>query len=359
MLINVIGEISRRGGGQAYMKDLILSLHDSFKISLVTDAKNDPMDILPYVDKLVHVSYTYKENQNYLKQILLVLRLRNQLNNISFEDGLTINNHPNIFLRRGDLNILHGFSFLDFIIDENGKIKNKFLFEIIKLSRIYKIYDNVIFIANSNYTKNLSIPLFSKLGITPKSVDVLYPTFRSDNALSEKESGILSFQRINREKKLEIILEAAKKYNKRFIIAGAVNEGDQEYYRKLIREKTDNVDIVPNPTEGEKRNLFLTSKVFLHTNRKEHFGISVVEAMSHGLVPVVPKSGGPWVDITEKGKLGFGYSNNEELLQALDEAMKTTHVFQKEIADSTARFSFEQFRSHINSLVLTDNHKSV
>ncbi|MCW6168981.1 MAG: glycosyltransferase [Thermoplasmatales archaeon] len=122
--------------------------------------------------------------------------------------------------------------------------------------------------------------------------------------------------------------------------------------KKLVREKTDNVDIVPSPTDKEKRNLFLTSKVFLHTNRKEHFGISIVEAMSHGLVPVVPKSGGPWIDIIGMGKFGFGYSNNEELIQVLDEAMKTTQAFQKQILDSTARYSFEQFRLHINSFVL-------
>ena len=359
MLVNIMGEIARRGGGQAYMKDMILSLHDHFRVSLVTDATSDPLGILNCVDKLVSVSYSYKENINYIKEIIQVLRLRNQLRSISFEDGLTINNHPNIFLNKGDLNILHGFSFLDFIIDENGTIKNKFLFEIIKLSHIYKLYDNAMFIANSNYTKNLSIPLFSKLGITPKSIDILYPTFRSDFALSSKETGVLSFQRINREKRLETILEAARKYDDHFIIAGAVNDGDQEYYEKLIREKTDNVDILPNPTEEEKRNLFLNAKIFLHTNKKEHFGISIVEAMSHGLVPVVPKSGGPWVDIIERGKFGFGYSDNEELLQALNEAMKTTHVFQKQIADSTSRFSLERFCSRINSLVVTNIHRFV
>jgi alpha-1,2-mannosyltransferase len=40
----------------------------------------------------------------------------------------------------------------------------------------------------------------------------------------------------------------------------------------------------------------------------EHFGISVVEAMVSGLVPVVHSSGGPWLDILEQGKGGFGYN---------------------------------------------------
>ncbi|MCL4421337.1 MAG: glycosyltransferase [Candidatus Thermoplasmatota archaeon] len=359
MLVNVMGEVGRRGGGQAYMKDMILSLHDSFKVSLITDATNDPFGILHCVDKLVSVSYSYKENQNILKEILQVRRLRHQLNNINLEKGLTINNHPNIFLKKGDFNILHGFSFLDFIINENGKIKNKLLFEIIKWSRIYKIYDLADFIANSTYTKDLAGPLFRRLGISPNTIEVLYPTFRSDFVLSRKENGILSFQRINKEKKLETILEVARKYNGHFVIAGAVNDGDQEYYKKLIREKTKNVDILPNPTEEEKRNLFLNSKIFLHTNKKEHFGISIVEAMSHGLVPVVPKSGGPWVDIIERGKFGFGYSDNEELLQALDEARKTSEVFQKQISESTARFSFDQFRSRLNALVVRKSNTSV
>jgi len=123
MNINLICEISRRGGGQAYLRDLILSLQERNNITLVTDPRFDPMNILPLVNRVATVNYTYVEGRSYLSEIAHVLKLRHDLNRVRLEKGITINNHPNIFLRKGDLNILHGFSFLDFIIDEDGRIK--------------------------------------------------------------------------------------------------------------------------------------------------------------------------------------------------------------------------------------------
>ena len=41
------------------------------------------------------------------------------------------------------------------------------------------------------------------------------------------------------------------------------------------------------------RKLLLRCKVYLHPKINEHFGISIVEAMSCGCLPVVHNSGGP------------------------------------------------------------------
>jgi glycosyltransferase involved in cell wall biosynthesis len=56
------------------------------------------------------------------------------------------------------------------------------------------------------------------------------------------------------------------------------------------------------------------AKVFLRTLHNEPFGISIVEAMAAGCVPVVPRDGGPWLDILEQhqGKYGFSYATLEE-----------------------------------------------
>jgi len=187
--------------------------------------------------------------------------------------------------------------------------------------------------------------------LTPSSIDILHPTFRGKEFFSLKENGVLSFQRINREKGIDLVLDLARNSKENFIIAGAVNKGDEDYYDELNRNKPDNVHIFPNPSEDEKENLFLNAKVFVHTNRKEHFGISIVEAMSHGLVPVVPRSGGPWIDIVERGKFGFGYSDLEELAQVLDQAMRTSERERLEIAESTKRFSPEVFSDTLKSII--------
>ncbi|MEM2092139.1 MAG: glycosyltransferase, partial [Candidatus Bathyarchaeia archaeon] len=56
------------------------------------------------------------------------------------------------------------------------------------------------------------------------------------------------------------------------------------------------------------------AKVLLHTQPSEAFGMVVVEAMAAGCVPVVPRSGGPWIDILDRrqGVYGFAYRNIDE-----------------------------------------------
>lgn len=50
------------------------------------------------------------------------------------------------------------------------------------------------------------------------------------------------------------------------------------------------------------------------------FGVSKVEDMGAGCVPVVHKSGGPWTDILEEqqGTYGFSYASAAEAAQHID-----------------------------------------
>jgi glycosyltransferase involved in cell wall biosynthesis len=52
----------------------------------------------------------------------------------------------------------------------------------------------------------------------------------------------------------------------------------------------------------------------------DHFGISVVEAMASGCVPVVHRSGGPWTDILDarQGAYGFSYATPAEAANYID-----------------------------------------
>lgn len=65
--------------------------------------------------------------------------------------------------------------------------------------------------------------------------------------------------------------------------------------------------------------MYLASQVYVHPNAWEPFGISVVEAMAAGCVPVVKRGpGGPWCEILErKERLGFGYDNAMELAEKI------------------------------------------
>ena len=57
--------------------------------------------------------------------------------------------------------------------------------------------------------------------------------------------------------------------------------------------------------------IFSRSKVAIHTMKDEHFGISVVEMMSAGLITVAHDSAGPKEDIIGGSTEPVGYLANE------------------------------------------------
>ena len=109
---------------------------------------------------------------------------------------------------------------------------------------------------------------------------------------------MVTISRISQEKNLEIIPYIAKKTDKdvSFIVAGlldskAVLESIQKSIKKL--GVSSRVKILPNVSRLRLKELLLESKVYLHTSVKEHFGVSIVEAMASGCIPIVYNSGGP------------------------------------------------------------------
>jgi glycosyltransferase involved in cell wall biosynthesis len=52
------------------------------------------------------------------------------------------------------------------------------------------------------------------------------------------------------------------------------------------------ITLTPNASNEELLDAMSKSMVYLHTMIGEHFGVSIVEAMSAGLVPIVPAYGG-------------------------------------------------------------------
>jgi len=346
MRIAMLEEFSRVGGGQELFIDVYSALKKNNDLFLVT-GKEYPENL--EFKGAIKTSYSYKEGMNIASIAFKALKLKRELKKLIDNYDLVYNNHPNIFLYKGDINYLHGFSFLDPIIDENGNIENRFIYNLIRLSKIYSIYDGARFLTHGKYTRDLSKKLFPYLGIRPKSIDFIFIPVREmvDVDLSMKKDYVLTFGRINKFKDLDKIIDTAKRMkNIKFIIAGAVNKGDEQYAQNLERNAPENVKIVKNPSADEKISLFSNARVYLHTKKKEHYGITVAEAVSFGCIPVVPKSGGPWIDIVEEGKYGIGYDAepDESILQAFNSGIN----FAKEILDSRYRFSFNIFKEKIN-----------
>lgn len=103
----------------------------------------------------------------------------------------------------------------------------------------------------------------------------------------------------------------------RLALAGGLNAeaSAQEYFRELQKLAEGlPVDFHPNIPLAELNDLYARTRIYWHAagfgadlsspERMEHFGISTVEAMSAGCIPVVYRGGGQ-LEIIEEGRNGF------------------------------------------------------
>lgn len=173
----------------------------------------------------------------------------------------------------------------------------------IKTIRINKL------IFNSHFTEAVikkQLPFVSSI--------VLYPPIDSEGFKpGKKENIILSVARFDspsHAKRQDILIEAFKKLHdqkkdSKFILVGAVKgEGGEDYLETLKRVAGKlPIKFIVNPGFDELKMLYAKAKVFWHAagfgidedlepEKVEHFGITTVEAMSAGVVPVVIDKGG-------------------------------------------------------------------
>jgi glycosyltransferase involved in cell wall biosynthesis len=154
-----------------------------------------------------------------------------------------------------------------------------------------------LILSNSNYTAE-AIRKF--VGAT---ASVLYPPipeafFANDCDLRHKEDLVVSFARISPEKRLSTIPCVARLTNEkiRFLIIGTLESPSAlNEILRLAKENnvSDRVKVMTSIPLEEARQCLRKAKVFFHPTRGEHFGITIVEAMASGCIPVVHNSGGP------------------------------------------------------------------
>ncbi|MBE3116117.1 glycosyltransferase [Candidatus Bathyarchaeota archaeon] len=155
-------------------------------------------------------------------------------------------------------------------------------------------YSGKLVLANSHYTA-AEIKEYSG-----KNAEVLYPPFTSTIKTSSSNSKInlvVTTSRFEQNKMLERIPQIAAKTSKnvKFAVIGRLFNREilsnlQETVKKL--GLIDRVKFYPDLPAQEKLELLSNAKIYLHTMVGEHFGISIVEAMASGCLPIVHNSGG-------------------------------------------------------------------
>ena len=348
----IIDDFRRRGGGQSYGRVIAEVLAEmGYEVHILTNVDNIEWE----AGKIAYtIKYEFNENSSKILDLLKIVDLKKQLREIDITKyELSINNHPNVFIMKGKINVLHGFSFLDPWINEKGEVLKYLPPKLIKKSKLYNEYNSAFFVPNSQYTKELANKLFPLLDLTAEIGEVLHPPIDvREWEINEKKDQVLVFGRIDPHKGIEDALRIANDGSYKVVIAGYVNRGEEYYLEKFRRKSGKNVEIRTNVTKSEKEELMNESSTVLSLNKKEHFGIAIAEAMNHGCVPVVPTSGGQWTDIVENGIYGIGYGKLEGLNEAISRSLKYTRDERKKIARSINRFSLPKFKEKLSDLAI-------
>lgn len=161
----------------------------------------------------------------------------------------------------------------------------------------HSLSKNNYLVSNSEFSRSYIKKYYPKYN---KEIPIIYPPVDNNQNLKktfgERASNISSLGRFCREKKqLEQIKLATKIPEWNLHLIGFSDECND--YLRYCREYASknsikNVFFHVNVSNKEKKELLNNSKFFIHTNINEPFGITTVEAILCGCVPLVHNSGG-------------------------------------------------------------------
>ncbi len=217
---------------------------------------------------------------------------------------------------------------------------------------------NSVVITNSNFSKEAILTTLASEdhGSRPEPLIISPPVnveeFRPALSSDERSDLILVISRVHPSKMLENAVHLAsilkqKKIGKGMIIAGNLMENDRaavRYYHSIIDmirkfEVSDYVTIETNVSLAGLRSLLRKCKVYFHPLPGEPFGISIIEAMSAGLVAVVPDAGGHTEFVSKK----YHFHSLIEGPGIISSALNATQEERVRVSNSVMGFSLSQY----------------
>jgi len=223
-----------------------------------------------------------------------------------------------------------------------------------------------VLLTNSKFTKQVA-QRYLKRDMVILHPPVNVRAFASIKA--EKKDYVITVSKFTPKRALNRVpLIAKNTRNASFLIAGATGTYSSDTIsglQKMIKDHGvyDRVTLLPNVSRLRLMRLLAQSKVYLHVMPNEHFGISIIEAMASGCIPIVHRSGGPWLDTLEErqGKNGFSYATVEEAAELIDLLTGDQELRRKMAADAQERawdYDKSSFQDKlitiVNSLTLPD-----
>jgi glycosyltransferase involved in cell wall biosynthesis len=222
-----------------------------------------------------------------------------------------------------------------------------------------KMIRNSTVITNSEYSRKALHKTFHIDSIVlspPVNVDL----FRNNvllNPSNNRKNLILVISRLHPSKKVEnaILLAKLLKQNKIDVtmkIVGNLYPSELCYHaflEQMIQEYnlTDYVTIQTNISFTELVATMRECKLYFNQCPGEPFGISTVEAMSAGLIPVVPDVGGQ----TEFVPSNYHFHTFGEAMQVISSALDIDNSERLCLSDSVKKYSIKRYIEHLCRIV--------
>jgi hypothetical protein len=284
-------------------------------------------------------SYIESENRGYLQRDL----------NIGIMSNTSANNDSD------KTNNSNSENFNDTPFD-----REKEWFSILK-NAYWNLMRNSTVLTNSEFSRRAIIDAFGIDNVYILSPPVDIGTFRDVVSRSDdnnmRNDIILIVSRIDPSKEIQNAIKLAKILKDRNIGRGMKIVGSLYYYNfkyysyleKMVRDLdlTDYITFEVNASLDKLLSIMREAKVYFHPatrgeapiQRGEQFGISIVEAMAAGLIPVVPDIGGPTEFVLRK----YQYRTLEQAAEIISSAFHLQHAERVQISNSVNKFSNSQY----------------
>lgn len=233
-----------------------------------------------------------------------------------------------------------------------------------KLFRINKI------VCNSNFTKSF---IDKEYGVN--SI-VIYPPVNVESIKPKRKENLIlfvgRFSQILQSKGQDVLIKAFRKMydyglkDWKLVLAGGTEIGVGDYIEKLRKMASGYpVEIIESPDFKTLKDLYGKAKIYWSASgfgvnedknpeKVEHFGITVVEAMAGGAVPVIYNSGGH-KEIVEENVSGVLWETINSLTKETWNIVKDERFLRRfaiESRKSSEKYSVDSFERRIVSEIL-------
>lgn len=220
------------------------------------------------------------------------------------------------------------------------------------IDKTFKIHSNVIYppvaLDPKNETKTNTILHVGRFRVFDKTVDG-FSDFKKQHVMLQV---------------FKEVVDAGLK-NWKFIMAVSVQDADMDAFKEMREQaKGYPVEFEVNKSNASLWEYYSKAKIYWHASGfgenlekhpefAEHFGISTVEAMGAGAVPVVIDAGGQ-KEIVKDGENGFTWSTLDELKEKTMTLIDSKNLLEKLSAAARARaqdFTKEMFERKIREMI--------